>query len=68
MAEYAPRSIKQAVVGSGGATKEQVQYMVRALLGLPRTPPSDAADALAVALCHAHGLRTRSRLEAATRR
>lgn len=68
VAEYAPRSIKQAVVGSGGAAKEQVQYMVRTLLRLPRTPPSDAADALAVALCHAQGLRIRSRLEAAARR
>jgi len=50
--EYSPRQIKQAVVGTGAATKEQVQQMVRRLLALPAAPPSDAADALAVALCH----------------
>ncbi len=51
--EYAPRSIKKAVVGFGGATKEQVQHMVRVLLNLGRKPPSaDAADALAIAICH----------------
>lgn len=50
--EYAARSIKQAVVGSGRATKTQVQFMVRALLGLDAEPSADAADALAAALCH----------------
>jgi crossover junction endodeoxyribonuclease RuvC len=50
--EYAPRRIKQAVVGRGGAEKDQVAFMVRALLGLSETPPSDAADALAVGLTH----------------
>lgn len=54
VAEYAPRSIKQAVVGKGGATKEQVQHMVQHLLKLPGLPQADAADALAIALCHAH--------------
>lgn len=55
VAEYAPREVKQSVVGSGGAAKEQVQFMVKALLGLPRPPqPEDAADAVAVALCHAN--------------
>lgn len=54
IAEYSPRLIKQAVVGKGNATKEQVQYMVRRILGLPDLPdPPDAADALAVALCYA---------------
>ena len=50
--EYASRTIKLAVVGTGRAEKEQVQYMVRALLGLDAAPSPDAADALAVAICH----------------
>lgn len=52
--EYAPREVKLAVVGTGGAQKEQVQLMVKRLLNIsgPLTP--DAADALAIALCHAH--------------
>ena len=50
--EYAPRRVKQAVVGRGGAEKEQVAFMVRALLGLTETPEADAADALAVGLTH----------------
>lgn len=54
VAEYAPREIKQAVVGKGGADKRQVQHMVRVLLNLADTPQADAADALAVALCHGH--------------
>lgn len=53
--EYSARAVKQAVVGSGGATKEQVQHMVVQILGLPAVPPADAADALGVAICHAHG-------------
>lgn len=52
--EYAPNLIKQAVVGKGHAEKAQVQYMVKLLLNLPALPPTDAADALAAALCHAH--------------
>ncbi len=54
VSEYSAREIKRAVVGTGGAEKPQVQHMVRALLGLDRAPPSDAADALACAICHAH--------------
>ncbi len=50
--EYAPRRVKQAVVGRGGAQKSQVGFMVRALLGLTETPPPDAADALAIGLTH----------------
>jgi crossover junction endodeoxyribonuclease RuvC len=50
--EYAPRLVKQAVVGRGGAQKDQVAFMIRALLGLKETPPSDAADALAIGLTH----------------
>jgi len=52
--EYAPRSVKQAVAGTGAAGKEQVQHMVQRLLKLPGLPQTDAADALAIALCHAH--------------
>jgi crossover junction endodeoxyribonuclease RuvC len=52
--EYAAKSIKQAVVGTGAADKSQVQHMVKSLLKLPAIPMEDAADALAVALCHAH--------------
>jgi crossover junction endodeoxyribonuclease RuvC len=53
IAEYAPREIKKAVVGSGGATKEQVGYMVQERLRLKAPPsPSDAADGVAAALCH----------------
>lgn len=50
--EYAPRQIKQAVVGRGGAEKEQIQHMIQILLKLQSRPQADAADALAVALCH----------------
>lgn len=52
--EYSPRSIKQATVGAGGATKEQVGKMVMRLLGLAEPPQEDAADALAAAICRAH--------------
>ncbi len=54
IAEYTALQIKRAVVGRGRADKAQVQHMVRALLALPRTPQTDAADALACAICHAH--------------
>ena len=55
IAEYSPSEIKQAVVGYGRAEKPQMQHMVRVLLGLDEAPtPHDAADALAVALCHSH--------------
>lgn len=50
--EYAPRLVKQAVVGRGGAQKDQVAFMIRALLGLKETPPPDAADALAIGVTH----------------
>jgi crossover junction endodeoxyribonuclease RuvC len=55
VAEYTALQIKQAVVGHGKAAKVQVQEMVRRLLALPATPSADAADALACAICHAHG-------------
>ncbi len=50
--EYPPKRVKQAVVGRGAADKQQVAFMVRALLGLTETPPADAADALAIGLTH----------------
>lgn len=53
VAEYEARKVKQAVVGTGAADKVQVQHMVKTLLKLPHSPQEDAADALAVALCHA---------------
>lgn len=52
--EYAARLVKQSVVGTGAAKKEQIQHMVRMLLNYHREIASDAADALAVALCHSH--------------
>ena len=55
VAEYTALQVKQSVVGNGHARKEQVQHMVRRLLGLPGEPSPDAADALACAICHAHG-------------
>jgi crossover junction endodeoxyribonuclease RuvC len=59
VAEYAPLSIKSSVVGYGLAKKEQVQFMVARLLNLPELPqPADAADALAVAICHLHTAQT----------
>ena len=56
--EYTPLEVKQAVVGYGGADKNQVQQMVKTILGLDMIPhPDDAADALAVAICHIHSAR-----------
>ena len=58
IAEYSPREVKKAVVGSGSASKEQVQFMVKRILALKETPqPYDTTDALAVALCHAHRIK-----------
>ena len=58
--EYTPRAIKKAVVGSGAADKQQVQQMIQRLLGLDKLPQSDEADALAIAICHAHHIKIRS--------
>lgn len=64
--EYSPRSIKQTVAGYGNAEKHQVQEMVRILLSLKSVPePHDAADALAVAICHFHHAAVVRRIEAA---
>ena len=64
VAEYSPRSVKQAIVGRGGADKVQVQHMASVLLRLQETPAEDAADALAVALCHQHTQQTMTRMQA----
>jgi crossover junction endodeoxyribonuclease RuvC len=64
--EYSPNEVKQAIVGGGHADKTQVQHMIRILLNLSEAPPPDAADALALALCHAH--RSQSPLPAAVKR
>ncbi|HYL93742.1 MAG TPA: crossover junction endodeoxyribonuclease RuvC [Alphaproteobacteria bacterium] len=67
VAEYAPLSIKSAVVGYGRAEKHQVQQMVMQLLKLPAPPESsDAADALAIAICHIHTAATLKRYQTAT--
>jgi crossover junction endodeoxyribonuclease RuvC len=67
--EYSPKSVKLAVVGTGGAEKSQVQHMVRILLSLEDRPAEDEADALALALCHAHsmGIPVRKRAAASWR-
>jgi crossover junction endodeoxyribonuclease RuvC len=63
--EYSARHIKQAVVGRGGAEKEQVQRMVQMILGVRDSIAPDAADALAAAICHAHERATRELMRAA---
>ncbi|MFH1335616.1 MAG: crossover junction endodeoxyribonuclease RuvC [Candidatus Zixiibacteriota bacterium] len=61
VSEYSPKEVKSSVVGQGSASKLQVQYMVKNLLGLKELPqPMDAADALAIALCHAQKMRLKS--------
>jgi crossover junction endodeoxyribonuclease RuvC len=68
VAEYSPLSIKSAVVGYGRADKFQVQQMVTRLLNLPAAPePTDASDALAIAICHIHTAATNSRYAAVSR-
>ena len=63
--EYTPAAVKQGLVGNGRAEKEQGQHMVRVILGMQGKMALDESDALAVALCHAHGHATRRRIEAA---
>jgi crossover junction endodeoxyribonuclease RuvC len=60
VAEYAAKVVKKAVVGTGGADKDQVAFMIARLLPTAGSPTADAADALAVAICHAHARRARS--------
>lgn len=67
VAEYLPNLVKKTVVGCGHAAKEQVQMMVRALLPDSGSAPADAADALAVAICHAHHRATAARIAGAQR-
>lgn len=68
--EYAPRSIKQSVVGNGGADKAQVQHMVKLILSISEKLSEDQSDALAIALCHAHtsGMEQKLRRAAGARR
>ena len=61
ISEYSALEIKRAITGTGRANKEQVQHMVRVLLGMDRKPPQDAADALACAICHLHYAEVRQR-------
>jgi crossover junction endodeoxyribonuclease RuvC len=66
IAEYAPRLVKQTVVGYGNAEKHQIQEMVKILLKLPTIPqPHDAADALAIAICHFHHAAVRDKIKLA---
>jgi crossover junction endodeoxyribonuclease RuvC len=65
IAEYSPRKVKQALVGNGNADKEQVQHMVKVLLGVSGEVQADAADALAIAICHANTTANQSRLASA---
>jgi len=67
VSEYSPSQIKKSVVGKGNAAKEQVQHMMKALLCLSRIPQEDAADALAVAVCHAQSCQTQARLSTMSR-
>jgi crossover junction endodeoxyribonuclease RuvC len=63
---YSPREVKASITGYGAASKQQIQQMVRATLGLSEYPePEDAADALAIALCHAHAARAQQRMDLA---
>jgi crossover junction endodeoxyribonuclease RuvC len=62
VAEYSARQVKLAVVGKGSALKEQVQHMVVRILSLDKSPPADAADALAIAICHAQASSTLAKL------
>ncbi len=64
VAEYTANQVKQAIVGKGHADKSQVQHMVKILLNLNEQPQEDAADALAIALCHANTRKTMIELEA----
>ena len=67
VSEYSARQIKQAVVGTGAADKEQVQHMVKTLLRLPAAPQEDAADGLAAAICHANPQASLINMAGATR-
>ncbi len=68
VAEYTPREVKQAIVGKGNADKLQVQHMTRILLNIQGNLQEDQADALGIALCHAHVFAFNNRLRQAARR
>jgi crossover junction endodeoxyribonuclease RuvC len=65
VSEYAPAMVKRSVVGTGRADKDQVNGMIRAILGLAEAPPLDASDALAIAICHASAEQHRAQIAAA---
>ncbi len=67
ISEYSAKQVKQSVVGTGGASKAQVQHMVQSLLELSAKPQEDAADALAVAICHFHTSQSMVHLQGATK-
>ena len=67
VAEYSPNMVKKSVVGSGHANKEQVEMMVKTLLPKATITNADAADALAIAICHAHLSQTNSSIASGTR-
>jgi crossover junction endodeoxyribonuclease RuvC len=67
VSEYSAKQVKKSVVGTGGANKAQVQHMVQSLLGLSKKPQEDAADALAIAICHYHSSKNLSRIDGATK-
>lgn len=66
VSEYTPLEVKKALVGTGGASKEQVQKMVKIMLSLPEVACEDASDALAVAICHLNSETLRSKIKAGT--
>ncbi|HPW45595.1 MAG TPA: crossover junction endodeoxyribonuclease RuvC [bacterium] len=66
--EYSPREVKQAVVGTGNATKDQIQRMVKVMLSLPEVAFEDASDALAVAICHCNAESYNSKLKSALKK
>jgi len=67
VSEYSAKQVKQAVVGTGGAAKSQVQHMIQSILGLSKKPQEDAADALAIAICHYHSSKSLARINGASR-
>lgn len=66
VSEYAANTVKKTVVGAGHATKEQIQHMVKMLMPMAQFDSPDAADALAIAICHAHHAQTRQRINPRT--
>jgi len=68
ISEYTPSEVKKAVVGTGGASKEQIQKMVQVILGLPEIACEDASDALAVAICHCNCAAFQNRIDEANRK